>query len=982
MTNFFRFKFYVFLITCITVLLPGLIYTQVKTVTQGNYTYTIVENDPTKTRMYKLDNGLTVYMTVYKNQPRIQTYIPVKTGSKMDPADATGLAHYLEHMLFKGTDKFGSKDYSKEKPLVDEIINLYEKYRGTKDEKKRKQIYKQIDSVSGLAATYAIANEYDKMMSIIGATGTNAYTSVEQTVYTNDIPSNALEKWIKIEAERFRNPVMRLFHTELEAVYEEKNISLDDDNDKVWDELFLGLFPTHQYGTQTTIGTIDHLKNPSIKKVVNYYNTYYVPNNMAIVLSGDLDPQKTIELIDKYWGSKPAGNVPAFIPAVEKPITKPIEKDVLGQEAEYMMMSYRFPGANTRENDIVTMIDMILANSAAGLLDLNLNQNQKVLASGSFVVTNKDYSAHVLYGNPRDGQKLEQVKALLLEQIGKVKKGEFPDWLISAIINDIKLSDIKSQESNRSRAGNIVEAFVKDVPWQDEVNRTERLAKITRQDIIDFANKNYNDNYVVVYKRTGEDKNVQKVEKPQITPVEVNRQDKSGFLKEVTEMNTEDIKPVFVDYKNDLSVTGIKNDIPLLYKKNEENELFTLSIVFDIGDYNNKYLSMAAGYFSYLGTSKYSPSQLKEEFYKLGCSYSISTGEDQTALTLSGLNENFDKAFVLLESVINDLKPEQEALKNLVSDIMKVRADNKLDKEKILWDAMFSYGKYGAKSPYTDIMTESELAAIDPMQLINAIKELPNYKQKILYYGPLSEDALKTKLNNDYTLIPDNLKEAPVPVKYEELTTSDNTVYVVNYPDMVQAEILMLTKKENYDKDKIPYIALYNEYFGGGMAGIVFQELRESKALAYSTFSSYTIPNKKEKAHYNLAYIGTQSDKLPEAMTGLFQLLNDMPESEITYNSAKDNLIQKFNTERITKAGILNSYLSAQKLGLDHDIRKDIYDKAQTLSLDDIKKFQADNIKDSKYTILVLGDKNKLDIATLSKYGTVKYLTLEEIFGY
>ena len=982
MTDIFKFKIYLFLIIVISMFTVKNSASQVRTVTEGNYTYTIVENDPTKTRMYKLDNGLTVYMTVYKNQPRIQTYIPVKTGSKMDPADATGLAHYLEHMLFKGTDKFGSKDYSKEKPLVDEIINLYEKYRGTKDEKKRKQIYRQIDSVSGLAATYAIANEYDKMMSIIGATGTNAYTSVEQTVYTNDIPSNALEKWIKIEAERFRNPVMRLFHTELEAVYEEKNISLDDDNDKVWDELFLNLFPTHQYGTQTTIGTIDHLKNPSIKKVVNYYNTYYVPNNMAIVLSGDLDPEKTIELIDKYWGSKPSGNVPTFVPAVEKPITKPIEKDVFGQEAEYLMMSYRFPGANTRENDIVTMIDMILANSAAGLLDLNLNQNQKVLASGSFVVTNKDYSAHVLYGNPRDGQKLEQVKSLLLEQIEKVKKGEFPDWLISAIINDIKLSEIKSQESNRSRAGNIVEAFVKDVPWEDDVNRTQRLAGISRQDIIDFANKNYNDNYVVVYKRTGEDKNVQKVEKPQITPVEVNRQDKSDFLKEVSEMKTEDIKPVFVDYKNDLSVTGIKNDIPLLYKKNEENELFTLSIVFDIGDYNNKYLSMATGYFSYLGTSKYSPSQLKEEFYKLGCSYSISSGEDQTALTLSGLNENFDKAFILLESVINDLKPEDAALKNLVSDIIKVRADNKLDKEKILWDAMFSYGKYGQKSPYTDIMTEAELAAIDPMQLINAIKELPNYKQKILYYGPLSEDVLKTKLNNDYTLIPDNLKEAPVPVKYEELTTADNTVYVVNYPDMVQAEILMLTKKENYDKDKIPYIALYNEYFGGGMAGIVFQELRESKALAYSTFSSYTIPNKKEKAHYNLAYIGTQSDKLPEAMTGLFQLLNDMPESEITYNSAKDNLIQKFNTERITKAGILNSYLSAQKLGLDHDIRKDIYDKAQTLSLDDIKKFQAENIKDSKYTILVLGDKNKLDIATLSKYGTVKYLTLEEIFGY
>jgi predicted Zn-dependent peptidase len=269
-----------------------------------------------------------VYLTVYKNEPRIQTYIPVKAGSKMDPADATGLAHYLEHMLFKGTDQYGTKDFTKEKPLIDEIIGLYEKYRTIKDETKRKAIYHLIDSVSGVAAKFAIANEYDKMMAIIGANGTNAYTCIEQTVYTNDIPSNQLEKWIKIEAERFRNPVMRLFHTELEAVYEEKNIGLDDDNDKAWDALFLALYPTHQYGTQTTIGTIEHLKNPSIKKVLDYYYTYYVPNNMAIVLSGDLDPGNTIELIDKYWGDKQPKDVPVFVPAIEKPITKPVIREV------------------------------------------------------------------------------------------------------------------------------------------------------------------------------------------------------------------------------------------------------------------------------------------------------------------------------------------------------------------------------------------------------------------------------------------------------------------------------------------------------------------------------------------------------------------------------------------------------------------------------------------------------------------------------
>jgi predicted Zn-dependent peptidase len=967
---------------CLLLIPSGSFLGQLKTHSGGKYTYASVENDPLKARIYKLENGLTVFLTDYKNEPRIQTYIAVRAGSKNDPGDATGLAHYLEHMLFKGTDKYGSKDFEKEKPLIDKIISLYEDYRKTKDEQKRREIYSQIDSISGIAAKYAIANEYDKMMNIIGAKGTNAYTWVEQTVYTNDIPSNQLEKWLMIESERFRNPVMRLFHTELEAVYEEKNTGLDEDGDKAWEKLFLSLYPAHQYGTQTTIGTIDHLKNPSIKKVIEYYNTYYVPNNMAICLSGDLDPEKTIELIDKYFGYMKPKQVPGFTPAKEKPITHPITGEVYGQDAEFLYLGFRFPGADTKENDIVSMTDMILANSAAGLLDLNLNQSQKVLGSGSFVMTYKDYSTHIIYGNPREGQKLAEVKDLLLGQVEKVKKGDFPDWLISAIINDLKLSEIKSQESNRSRANALVDAFILGIPWEDRVNRIDRLSKITKQDIIDFANKNYGGNYAVVYKKTGEDKNIVKVEKPPITPVEVNRQDKSSFLQNISNTPVEDIKPVFIDYKTDLTESKIKNDIPLYYRKNEENGLFSLNFVIDIGGFHDKKIPIAASYFGYLGTSKYSPSELKEEFYKLGCSYSISSGDEETIISLSGLNENFDEALGLLENVISGIQPNKEALDNLVLDILKVRADDKLNKEKILWDAMYSYGKYGAKSPFTNILSEQELKAISPDELVDRIKSLPSFKHKALYYGPLSDGEIISKLNSYHNVSAGGLVNPPEAQVFEELPTNENTVYVVNYPDMVQAEILMLSRKEKYNKSLAPYLTMYNEYFGGGMSGIVFQDLRESKALAYGTFSSFTTPPKKERSHYNIAYIGTQADKLPEALKGLMDLLTEMPSSEITFSSAKDNLLQKINTERITKGGILMSCLAAEKLGLDYDIRKDIYEKAQTLTLDDIQKFQTEHVRGSKYTILVLGDKNKLDAKALEKYGTVKYLTPEEIFGY
>ena len=229
------------------------------------YEYESFANDPMKARVYTLDNGLKVYLSVYKEKPRIQTSIAVATGSKNDPANATGLAHYLEHMLFKGTKSFGTKDYEKEKVYLDEIKYLYEVHRNEKDPVKRKTIYHQIDSVSNLASEWSIANEYDKMLANIGATGTNAYTSNDETVYINDIPANQIENWLKIEADRFINPVLRIFHTELEAVYEEKNRSLDSDQSKIWETLHAELFPGHTYGSQ-----INNWNDRSFKESFDY----------------------------------------------------------------------------------------------------------------------------------------------------------------------------------------------------------------------------------------------------------------------------------------------------------------------------------------------------------------------------------------------------------------------------------------------------------------------------------------------------------------------------------------------------------------------------------------------------------------------------------------------------------------------------------------------------------------------------------------
>jgi predicted Zn-dependent peptidase len=943
------------------------------------YKYQTVAGDPMNARIYTLDNGLKVYLTVYKEAPRVQTFIAVRAGSKNDPADATGLAHYLEHMLFKGTDKYGSADFSKEESLVKEIEELFEVYRKTKDENERAKIYNKIDSVSGVAAKFAIAQEYDKMITSLGAKGTNAYTWVEQTVYVNDIPSNQIEKWLTIEAERFRKPVIRLFHTELEAVYEEKNISLDNDGRKVWEALFGGLFQKHQYGTQTTIGTIEHLKNPSIKEINKYYQNYYVPSNMAICMSGEFDPDHVIKLIDQKFGGYPAKSVPEFIPPAEDPIVSPIVKEVVGPDSESMAMAFRFKGNGSKDADMLKIVEKILYNGTAGLIDLSLNQSQKVLSASSYSMIFNDYSAHFFSGDPKEGQSLEQVKGLLLEQIELLKKGKFPDWMLEAIINNMKLQEIKMLENNYSRANEFVDAFISNTDWKDKVEEIERLSKITKQDVIDFVKANYSNNYVVVYKRTGKDENIEKVTKPSITPINVNSEKESPFVTNILNTAAPDVKPVFLDYKNDIRHFDVKG-IPVRYLKNDENQTFTLYYILEMGTNHDRKLGIAVDYLQYLGTSKYSPSQIQEEFYKLGSSFFVYNSDDQVYVSLRGLNENFEKSVQLFEHLLTEAKPNKDALENLVSDILKQRQDNKLSKRTILWQAMYNYGIYGNKSPFTNILSEKELKSLKADDLVSTIKGLTSFEHKILYYGPAETIGVKAQLERLHKL-PAKLKPIPAETNFIQQANAENKVYVVDY-DMTQAEIIMLSKSGAYSKENAPVLTLFNEYFGGGMSSVLFQEMRESRALAYSVFASYQTPSKKEKPHYIMAYIGTQSDKLPEAMGGMFDLINNMPRSDKKIEAGKNSVIQKINTERITKTNILFNYERSSKLGLDYDIRQDVYNKIQNMTFDDIQKFQQLNLKDKNYTILVLGKKDKLDLSTLEKFGKVQFLSLEEVFGY
>lgn len=951
----------------------------VSTHTDANgFKYEVVKNDPTGLRLYTLDNGLKVYLSKNNDEPRIQTYIAVRAGSVYDPADNTGLAHYLEHMVFKGTDKIGTQDWEAEKVLLDKISDLYEQHKAETDPEKKRAIYRVIDSISQEASKISIANEYDKMVSALGAQGTNAWTWHEETVYTNRIPSNELDKWLTLESERFSKLVLRLFHTELEAVYEEFNRAQDNDFRKENFALMDALFPNHPYGQQPTIGISEHLKNPSMVAIHEYFDNYYVPNNMAIVLVGDLDFEETIQKVNNHFGGFEKKELVHPERPTESPITSPIIREVFGPEAARVNIGYRTGEVGSDDERYITLIDQILSNGTAGLIDLNLNQRQRVQRAFSRPTFFNDYGMHSITGYSRSGQTLEEVKDLLMNEIENIKQGNFDDWLLEAAINDLKLQEMRQFENASPLANAYVKAFTQFQDWNDRVNFLNSLSTITKEDLVNFANDFYQDNYVVVYKRQGESLDLVRVENPGITPVQLNRDQKSSFLEMFEAIESPEIEPLFIDYKATIQNRTLNNGIEVSYINNEINDLMQTTFIFDMGKDNNKMLDLAMGYLNYLGTDSKSAEDMKKEFYRIGIRYNAGSGADRATVTLSGLKDNLAEGIELLQHLWDNAVADEEAYVKYVETIEKSRNDAKSNRNQIMFGGLMNYGMFGPESSFRNIYTMEELRAINPNDLVQTIKDLKNYQHRVFYYGNDINGAVAA-LNEKHNVSGD-LMDYPEAMVYTEVETG-NKVYFVNY-DMVQAEMLFLSKGDTFTPEKMAASRLFNSYFGSGLSSIIFQEIRESKALAYSAYAVYRNAAEAGKPNYVQAYIGTQANKIEEAVEAMMELMNNMPEAEEQFNSAKDATLKQIAAERITKANIFWSFERLKKQGIDYDIREEMYNAIQNMTMADLKAFFDENIKDGNYTVMVIGNKSDVDFNVLKKMGQVEEVDLDYLFNF
>lgn len=939
-----------------------------------------VNGDPMGTKIYTLDNGLKVYMTVNKETPRIQTCIAIRNGGKNDPADNTGLAHYLEHIMFKGTERLGTSDYNAEKPLLDSIEALYNVYRTKTDKEEREAIYMKIDSLSYEASKISIPNEYDKAMSLISAEGTNAFTSTDMTCYVEDIPSNRIDTWAMVEADRFKNMVVRGFHTELEAVYEEKNTSMCNDDEKVFTAVDSMLYLNHPYGLQTVLGTQEHLKNPSITAIKKQKETYYVPNNCAICVSGDFDPKEFVKIIEKYFGDWKANeNLPAWSFEPETNIESPREKDIYGPEAENVMIGWRYPGAATKDGEISIIVRSILNNGMAGLIDLNVNQAQTAIDAWAYNYNRPDYGEMLIGAYPKDGQTLKDVRDVLLAEVEKLRNGNFDESLIDATINNYKLMEMKSLEKNRARAMKFVTSFINREDWSYTVGRPERLSKLNKQDIMDWAGKYLSDNsYVVAYKHIGEDKSIKKIQAPAITPIATNREMESSFLTEVRNAEVKPIEPVFTDFNRDMETSSSKG-LEILYKQNNLNDIATVVFRYDMGLADDPALGLAFDYAEYLGTPTMTADEIASRMYALACSFNTKVSDNTMSIRISGLSENIGEALDIVSDLYANAVADETILNTLKADEIKRRSDSKMIQSSC-FDALLKYVLYGPEYLKKTVMTNTALTGLESGELLEKVRGMAGKQHKVLYYGPMTSGEFAAMLEAHH-----KTGGEPTPLKKTELPKARSTepiIYIADYKAPQFDYIQFSNRGEKFDVNAAPEVEIFNQYFGYGMNSIVFQEMREARALAYSAAAALLSPEDLDDTYSFYASISSQNDKLKKAIEAFDLIINKMPQSQKAFDVAKSSLISGLRTKRVTGMSVLYNYLETKDLGLNKPTDELVFEKAASMTLEDVVAIQEKWVKDRTYIYGILGNTKELDMNYLKSIGKVKAVSLDELFGY
>ncbi|MCK5169899.1 MAG: insulinase family protein [Bacteroidales bacterium] len=927
---------------------------------------------------YKLENGLSVYLNEDHNTPEVFGMVVTKAGSKNDPADATGMAHYQEHILFKGTTKLGTTNWEKEKEHIDKIFELYDKLGKTIDEEERKSIQKLINEESVKANEYAIPNEFSNVLNSMGSKNINAGTGPDQTVFYNSFPPNQIEKWLELNAHRMKEPVFRGFQSELEVVYEEKNMYSDQFMTNLIEEFQKNFFKNHPYGQQTTIGTIDDLKNPSLTKMYEFFKTYYVANNMALILCGNFDSETVKPLIDKTFGKLESGNVPEPKVWEEKPFNGRELVEAKLSPIKIGLLGFRTVTNGHPDKIALDVAQNILSNqNQSGLLD-KLAIDNKLMFAGVIPLPYNDHGATLVFFVPKIvGQKLISAEELVLEQLQNLKDGNFDDWKIEAAKKDLYVKYQQSIENPKRKANLISDVFIRNEDLEEIFNYPEKTKAITKQDVIDVANKYFGNSFLAFHSKMGFSK-PEKIDKPGYEPVISNTDAKSEFAQYLESLPFIPVEPDYVDFEKDVITKEIKEYIHLYHVNNPVNDIFSLEIKFGAGKIEIPLLDYAGEIMNYAGTKTKSVSELKQEFSKIGCSYSIYSDDNFTTISMEGMEESLQEALILINDLINNSALEENKLNNILEN---AKANRKMEKSEAdgVADALFEYVKYGNNSDYIDRLTLKEIKKLTTNQLLDAFNQATHFETEIHYVGQKDAEIVAQAISN--TLIfGDKLNKTKSPLDREINQYQENIVYLVNKKKALQSKIYFFANQDNYKPESQAYIDAFKMYFSGGFSGLVLQEIREYRSLAYSAGASIRTPQNINGQSYFVGYIGTQADKTLIALETFMGLVREMPEKSDRMPMIKDYLVQSSIIDKPNYRNLSSSVLSWKRKGFNDDpakVKSEIYQK---LNFSDIVNYNNNNLKNQAMVIAIVGDKKRIDLEELKKYGKIIEIKEKELF--
>lgn len=934
-----------------------------------------------KVKEYRLENGLTVWLNEDHSQPKVFGAVVVKAGAKDCPD--TGIAHYFEHMMFKGTDRIGTLDYESEKVLLDSIAMKYDELAMTEDTAARARLQKEINELSIRSSEYVIPNEFNRLINRFGGSGLNAATSYDATIYFNTFSPQYMVQWAEINSERLINPVFRLFQSELETVYEEKNMYGDFIGGQVMDTLMARYFGPHPYA-YPIIGSTKNLKNPRLTEMHKFFEDYYVASNMALILSGDFDAQQVMPILEKAFSRIRSGNAPkqekVMLPPFNGRETMKVKFPIPFIKA--MGLGFRGVSAN-HEDQVALNIAVNLLNNAngTGYLD-KLMVEHKLM--GVLAINESMNEAGILAVAIMPKlliQSYSSAEKMVWDEINRVKNGDFSDEMFNSLKLEQKRQYASSLENIDSRATIMMNLFSQGKSWNDYLNEVARIESITKEDVVRVAQKYFSNNYLCVTKSTGKYPK-DNLPKPAFSPVVPRNADaSSSYAKQLEKIPEQQVAPRIIDFEKDVKTSKLTPLVTLYTTPNPLNDIFTLNISYGIGALEQPELMQLTNYLQLLGTESLSFEQFRSRLQSIGSTLAFDVTPDAFVMKVTGFDNHIDETMELVGDFIRHAKADDKKLRQIVDDA-KVSEKAFFKSGDNVASALLEQVKYGDQSRYLRKLSLSQIKKLKGKDMLAIYDKVRSVQCDLHYCGTLPVEkvigTIRQHLPLERTTVASN---SPY---YRELKQYDRpTVFFIDMPDMAQSIVYGYVKGDPVDDKASRHASrLFSVYFGGDMSSLMFQEIREFRSFAYRTSGRYQLPNHAHKgtAGSFTAMLSTQSDKTLDALGVLDSLIREMPLKPERMEAVKQTLVNRINNDYPPFRNLSEKVASTRMEGFDRDPAEEFLRDIATMDMQDISRFYREQISGRPVVYVIAGNRKHIDMKKLAEYGTIIKVKKKDIY--